>query len=54
MVNVTVEDKKNASLTQEILVRVLDMNDSPSKILLPSGASVAENAKVYQYAVCLA
>ena len=52
-VSVTVVDKGNASLTQEIVVRVLDMNDPPSGILLSSGASVAENSKVRRQLVLL-
>ena len=46
-VNVTVRDKNKASLTQAVAVRVLDVNDPPSDILLPPGVAVAENAKVY-------
>lgn len=45
-VNISVTDSGNDTLTQLVVINVLDMNDAPSGIVLPSGIVIAENAKV--------
>ena len=44
--NVTTTDSGNDSLTQGVVVSVLDVNDPPSGIVLPQGTEIAENTKV--------
>ena len=44
--NITTTDSGNDSLTQGVVVSVLDVNDAPSGIMLPQGTEIAENTKV--------
>lgn len=44
--NITTTDSGNDSLTQEVVVSILDVNDAPSGIVLPQGTEIAENTKV--------
>ena len=46
LVNITTTDSGNQSLTQGVVVSVLDVNDAPTGILLPQGTAIAENTKV--------
>jgi hypothetical protein len=39
-------DSGNLSVTQRVLVAVLNTNDPPSDIILPRGITVIENEKV--------
>ncbi|XP_022800387.1 protocadherin Fat 4-like [Stylophora pistillata] len=45
-VNITSTDSGNQSLTTEVVVSVLDVNDAPTGIVLPQGTAIAENTKV--------
>ena len=45
-VNITSTDSGNQSLTQEVVVSILDVNDAPTGIVLPQGTAIAENTKV--------
>lgn len=44
--NITTTDSGSDSLTQGVVVSVLDVNDAPSGIMLPRGTEIAENTKV--------
>ena len=46
LVNITTTDSGNQMLTQRVVVRVLDVNDAPTGIVLPQGTAVPENTKV--------
>ena len=46
LVNITTTDSGNQMLTQGVVVRVLDVNDAPTGIVLPQGTAVPENTKV--------
>ena len=45
-VNITSTDSGNQSLTQEVVVSILDVNDAPTGIVLPQGTAIAENSNV--------
>ena len=45
-VYITTTDSGNQSLTQRVVVSVLDVNDAPTAIVLPQGTAIAENTKV--------
>ena len=45
-VNVTTTDSGNQSLTQGVVVSILDVNDAPTGIVLPQGKAITENTKV--------
>ena len=45
-VNISVTDSGNDTLSQYVVVNVLDVNDEPSGIILPQGTAVAENSQV--------
>lgn len=54
-VNITSTDSGNQSLTTEVVVSVLDVNDAPTGIVLPQGTAIAENTKVsHNFRDCLA
>ena len=46
LVNITTTDSGNQMLTQGVVVRVLDVNDVPTGIVLPQGTAIPENTKV--------
>lgn len=46
LVNITTTDSGNQMLTQGVVVRVLDVNDAPTGIVLPQGTAIPENTKV--------
>lgn len=46
LVNITTTDSGNQTLTQGVVVSVLDVNDAPTGIVLPQGTAIAENTKV--------
>ena len=49
LVNITTTDSGNQSLTQGVVISVLDVNDAPTGIVLPQGTAIAENTKVNVY-----
>ena len=50
-VNITTTDSGNHSLTQGVVVSILNVNDAPTGIVLPQGTAIAENTKVSVSAV---